>query len=190
MSSSLDAPRRVAVVGTTGSGKTAVARQIAATIGAPHIELDALFHEPGWVPAEREVFRARVSAAIAVPAWVTDGNYSSFLRDIAWPAADTLVWLDYPFHVVIWRLFRRTIRRGVRREVLWNGNRESLRTHFLTRDSLFLWAKNTHWKHRRDWTASFAAPEMARVRIVRLRSPREAEAWLRELARRARRNAE
>jgi adenylate kinase family enzyme len=177
-----ETPRRIAVIGTTGSGKSAFARRIAATIGAPHVELDALFHEPGWAPADRDVFRARVAAAIAAPAWVTDGNYSSFLRDILWPAADPLVWLDYPFRVVIWRLFLRTVSRGVRREELWNGNRESLRTHFLTRDSLFLWAKNTHWKHRRDYPRVFASPEMAHVRVVRLRSTGQAEAWLGRLA--------
>jgi adenylate kinase family enzyme len=175
-------PRRIAVIGTTGSGKTSFSRRVAATISAPRVELDALFHEPDWVPAQPGVFRARVSEAIAAPAWVTDGNYSSFLRDIVWPAADTLVWLDYPFRVVIWRLFRRTMSRGLRRTELWNGNRESLRTHFLTRDSLFLWAKNTHWKHRREWPAVFRQAEMSHVCIVRLRSPREAEAWLRRLA--------
>jgi len=91
-------------------------------------------------------------------------------------AADPLVWLDYPFRVVIWRLFLRTVSRGVRREELWNGNRESLRTHFLTRDSLFLWAKNTHWKHRRDYPRVFASSEMAHVRVVRLRSTGQAGA--------------
>jgi adenylate kinase family enzyme len=176
-----DTPLRIAVIGTTGSGKTSFSKRVASTIAAPHIELDGLFHQPCWVPAERDVFRARASAAIAAPAWVTDGNYTGFLRDLIWPAADTLVWLDYPFRVVLWRLFRRTMSRGLRRTELWNGNRESLRTHFLTRDSLFLWAKNTHWKHRRQWPAVFRQPEMAHVRIVRLRSPREAAAWLRRL---------
>lgn len=173
--------RRIAVIGTTGSGKTSFSRRVAAAIGAPHVELDGLFHGPNWTPAERDVFRARVSDAIAAPAWVTDGNYSSSLRDIIWPAADLLVWLDYPFRIVIWRLFLRTMRRSIRREELWNGNRESLRSHLLTRDSLFLWAKNTHWKHRRQWTALFAAPELAHVRIVRLHRLREAEAWIRHL---------
>lgn len=181
-------PRRIAVIGTSGSGKTSFSKRVASTISAPRVELDALFHEPGWVPAQPGVFRARVSAAIATPAWVTDGNYSSFVRDVVRPAADTLVWLDYPFPAVLWRLFRRTMSRGPRRTELWNGNRESLRTHFLTRDSLFLWAKNTHWK-RREWPAVFRQPEMAHVRILRLRSPREAEPWLRELARRARMSA-
>ena len=180
---SLARPRRIAVIGTTGSGKTTLARSVAAAIGAPHIELDGLFHGPNWTPAPPEVFRARVSEAIAAPAWVTDGNYSHVLDRMVWSAADLVVWLDYPFSVVIWRLFRRTIRRGLRREVLWNGNRESLRSHFFTRDSLFLWAKNTHWKHRGDWTAAFASPDLAHVRVIRLRRPREATVWLKDLHR-------
>lgn len=174
--------RRIAVIGTSGSGKTTFARRIAAAIGAPQVELDGLFHGPNWTPAPPDVFRARVSDAIAAPGWVTDGNYSSYLRDLIWPAADVLVWLDYPFRIVIWRLFLRTMRRGLRRQELWNGNRESLRSHFFTRQSLFLWAWNTHWKHRRDWTEIFASPEMVHVRVVRVRRPRDADAWLRRLA--------
>jgi adenylate kinase family enzyme len=176
-------PRRIAVIGTSGSGKTTFARRVAETIGAPHVELDGLFHGPNWTPAERDVFRARVSEAIAAPAWVTDGNYSNFLRDLIWPEADVLVWLDYPFRIVIWRLFLRTMQRGLGREELWNGNRESLREHFFTRQSLFLWARNTHWKHRRDWPVALASPEMGQVNVVRLRSPRDADAWLRGLGR-------
>lgn len=175
-----DRPRRIAVIGTTGSGKTTFARRVAAAVAAPHIELDAIFHQPNWVPAERDVFRAHVAEAIAGPAWVTDGNYTGFLRDIIWPAADTIIWLDYPFRVVIWRLFGRTMGRAVKREELWNGNRESLRGHFFTRQSLFLWAKNTHWKHRHEWLPQLETPQMAGVRVVRLCSPRAAEAWLRQ----------
>ena len=121
-----------------------------------------------------------MTEAIAGPVWVTDGNYTSFLRDIVWPAAGTIVWLDYPFRVVIWRLFGRTMGRAFTREELWNGNRESLRAHFFTRQSLFLWAKNTHWKHRREWLPRLESPEMAHVRVVRLRTPKAAEAWLRQ----------
>ena len=53
-----DRPRRIAVIGTSGSGKTTFARSVAAAVAAPHIELDAIFHQPNWVPAERDVFHA------------------------------------------------------------------------------------------------------------------------------------
>jgi len=174
-------PQRIVVAGTTGSGKTTLARRLAAAIDARHVELDALYHEANWTPADIDVFRARVAAAIDTPRWVVDGAYASHVWDVAWAAADTIAWLDYPFPVVMARLLRRSLVRGIKREELWNGNRESLRTHFASRDSLFLWARKTHWKHRRQYPEHFARPQLAHVRIVRLRGPRDAERFSREV---------
>ncbi|MBI5285579.1 MAG: adenylate kinase [Chloroflexi bacterium] len=169
------------MLGTTGSGKTTIARRLATMTGARHIELDALYWGPNWQPAEAGVFRERIAAAIEAPRWVIDGNYTSMTRDIHWPAADTIVWLDYPFVLVMWRLFRRVMRRSLSGEELWGGNRERLRTHFLSSDSLFNWARKTHWAHRKAWPDYFRRPELAHVRVVRLRSPRETERLLREI---------
>jgi adenylate kinase family enzyme len=174
-------PQRIVVAGTTGSGKTTLARRLAAAIDAPHVELDALYHEANWTPADVDVFRARVSAAIDAPRWVVDGAYASHVWDIAWAAADTIAWLDYPFPIVLSRLFRRTLVRGAKRVELWNGNRESLRGQFASRDSLFLWARKSHWKYRRNYPDHFARPELAHARIVRLRGPRDAERFAREV---------
>jgi len=41
-------PRRIVVTGTTGSGKTTLARAAAARLGVPHTEQDAWNHMPGW----------------------------------------------------------------------------------------------------------------------------------------------
>jgi len=64
------------VVGTSGSGKTTFARRLAAGLGIPHVELDALHWEPEWTEATDEVLRARVAEATAQDAWVVDGNCS------------------------------------------------------------------------------------------------------------------
>ncbi len=168
-------PRRIAIVGPTGSGKSTLARRIGRRVGCEHVELDALFHEAGWTPAETEAFRARVEARLSGPAWVVDGNYAS-VRDLTWGRADLLIWLDFPLPLVLWRLFWRVMRRSLRREMLWNGNAESLRTHFLTRESLFLWAVQSHRPRRRTYPAQLAAHGPA---VARIRSPREMERWLR-----------
>jgi adenylate kinase family enzyme len=175
---SISKPRRVAVVGTTGAGKTTFARRLAAILDARHVELDGLFHEPNWTPAEPGIFRARVADAIACERWVADGNYGA-ARELIWAAADTVVWLDYAFPRVIWQITRRTVRRYVRREELWNGNRERFWGHFLPNDnSLFYWAAKSHWRHRRVYTERLRQPEFSHLRAARLRSPREAERYL------------
>ena len=168
---------RLAVVGTTGSGKTHLARQIAVRLGVPHVELDALHWEPNWTMAETARFRDRVACAVAEGAWVVDGNYSK-VRDIVWPRAEVLVWLDYPLSVSLWRLTRRTLTRIVTGEELWGTNRESVRNTFLSRDSLILWAIRTHGRHRREFAELPRRPEYAHLAVVRLRSPSETRMWL------------
>ncbi len=169
--------RRVAVVGDTCAGKTTLAGQLARRLGAPHVELDALYWEPHWTPATRERFRTKTEQALAADAWVADGNYSS-VRDIVWTRANTLVWLDYPLTVVLYRLMRRTLGRVRSSEVLWNGNRETVRGVLFDKDSLVLWAFRTHLSRRRRYEAALQQPEFAHLQVVRLRSPRETERWL------------
>src|SRR5689334_5774453 len=90
--------RRIAVTGTSGSGKTTFARRLGERLGLPHIELDALFWRPGWVESDTESFRTRVAEAIAGEGWVVDGNYSP-VRDLYLARVDTVVWLDLPLRV-------------------------------------------------------------------------------------------
>ena len=66
------------------------------------------------------------------------------------PVADTLIWLDLPFPLVMWRLLRRTLGRIRSRQDLWGtGNRESFRGAFLSRDSILLWTTVAD-RHRDD----------------------------------------
>jgi adenylate kinase family enzyme len=92
--------RRVSVVGNSGSGKSTVAAALAAALGVPHLELDGVFHQPGWEPLPADSFRAVVAAAVAGDGWVLDGNYSA-VRDLVWARADTVVWLDLPRRTVM-----------------------------------------------------------------------------------------
>ena len=169
--------RRIAVVGTTGVGKTRFARELASRLGVAHIELDALFHGPNWTAAPVEEFRARVAVATSGDAFVVDGNYGA-VRDVVWPRLDLIVALDYPFPLIFAQLFRRTVSRAITREPLWNGNRESFRLSFASRDSILLWALTTHRRRMRELpehVARYGVP------IVRLRSRGEAATWLRSV---------
>jgi adenylate kinase family enzyme len=58
--------------------------------------------------------------------------------------AHTVVWLDYPLWLIYWRLFRRSLKRIISREILWNNNRESFYSQFFAKDSLFVRAKQMY----------------------------------------------
>lgn len=170
--------QRIAVVGTTGSGKTTLARRLATALDLPHVELDSLQWGPEWTPAETEAFREGVARALAGDRWVVDGNYGA-VRDLIWSRADTVVWLDYSVGTVLRRLLVRTLRRVLRREVLWNGNRERFWVQFGSRDSIFVWMFRTHWRRRDTYPALLDMPQHRHLRVVRLYAPRAADAWLR-----------
>jgi adenylate kinase family enzyme len=170
--------RRINVVGTSGNGKTSVARALAERLGLPYVELDALHHGPGWTEASDEDFLRAVEAATGGEGWVVDGNYQRKLGDYVVERADTVVWLDQSLGIVLWRLLRRTLRRILRREELWNGNRESWRGAFWGRDSLFAWTIRAYFRNKRQVPAQLARfPEL---RVVRLRTPREVARFLSE----------
>ncbi len=167
---------RIVVVGTSGSGKTTFARNLAQRLGYPHIELDSLHWLPNWTEAPLEFFRERVAHAVAGERWVIDGNYGK-VRDIVWARADTIVWLDYPLGVALWRLLKRTAKRVLTREVLWSGNRENFRSAFIGRESLFVWAITSRPRHHRDYPR-LLREQYAHLRVFRFCSPKEAEGWM------------
>lgn len=168
--------RRVSIKGTSGVGKSTLAAELARRLGVPYIELDALHHGPNWSEPTDEDFRARVREAMAAAAdgWVIDGNYDSKLGDTVIGAADTIVWLDLPLRVTFPRLWRRTMGRLRNHTELWNGNRETWRDQFASRETIFFWSIRSHRKHRREWPSRFGDDP----RLVRLRSAEEVRRWL------------
>ena len=132
------AKERLIIIGTSCSGKTTLTRQLSRTLRAPCIELDAIHWKPAWQPRPTDEFRQMVSEVVAGERWVIDGNYSR-VRDIVWARGTTIIWLNYPFRVVLWRALCRTVKRAATQEELFSGNRESFRKSFFSRESIILW---------------------------------------------------
>ena len=117
--------QRISVVGSSGSGKSTVARRLATTLGAPYVELDALHWGPDWTAATAEELRERVELATSGSSWVVDGNYQGKIGTLVWDRADTVVWVNPPRWRAMWQSVSRAARRAATGKELWNGNRES-----------------------------------------------------------------
>jgi hypothetical protein len=122
-----------------------------------------------------------VAALVATDSWVTEFQYGP-VRDLLAARAQLLVWLDLPAPVAYWRVISRTIRRSRTREVLWNGNVEpGMRNALFADEGIIRWAFRT----RRTWPGKVAAAAQQNpgLTVVRLRSQRAVESWLREIQR-------
>jgi len=178
----LKATQRIVVIGTSGAGKTAFARELALGLGAPHVELDALYWLPNWTQREPGEFRELVDQATAQERWIVDGNYRH-VRDLVWKRATDLVWLDYSFATVFSRALRRTLRRITTGQLIHNGNRETFRGAFLSWHGIPIWVLRTYWRRRREHPALLTDPHYAHLKVTTFASPPEAAAFLNRITR-------
>jgi len=172
------APARIVVVGQSCSGKTSFSRRLARSLGYPCVELDELFWGADWTPKPDSEFRRLVETAASAPLWVADGNYGR-VRDILWPRATAIVWLNYSFPRVMLRALRRTLGRIITQDDLWHGNRATVAREFFSRESILLWVISTFRRRRRDFEALRASGKYPHLSWVELRRPADAEPYLR-----------
>ncbi len=174
---------RIVIVGATGSGKTTFARAVAARGGHAFYDLDDFHWLPGWQLRDREEFAAMAARMAAGDRWVASGNYS-LVRPQVWGRATAIIWLDYPFYLVFWRLLGRSLRRLVDKNPVCNGNTESLRL-FLSKNSIMIWLFKSYGKHRRQYNDIFSGRGDAglypQAVYIRLTSPAAAAQWLESL---------
>ena len=164
---------RVSVVGASGSGKSWVASQVAARLGVPYLELDAVRHQPNWQELPDAQFLEEVQRFVTQDRWVVDGNYFSVVTEPAvWSAADTVIWVDLPKGAVMRQVAWRTLKRVVQRKELWNGNRERLRDllHWDPYRSIIRWSWTNYRVVRERYEAAMADSRWQHLEFVRLRS--------------------
>lgn len=170
---------RFSIVGTTGSGKTTLARSLSQSLSIPHVELDGIYHQPGWTRLPEAEFRMRIIAEVGRPAWVIDGNYSE-VRELVWAAADAVIFLDYPRSVVMNRVIRRSLGRALTRRRLWNGNQETFK-NLLSKDpeeNIIRWASAAIDTLHERYLGAMEDPRWSSLNFVRLTDPRQASAFV------------
>ena len=174
--------KRINIIGTSGSGKSTIGKKLAATLGYPYFQMDALFWKPNWTESCDKDFFASVAEATANPAWVLDGNYTR-TQHIKWENVDTVIWIDYSFTRTFYQALKRAITRIVESKELWEGtgNTESFKKTFMSRESILIWTIKTYKNNKVRYEAMMYSKEFQHIKFVRLQSPKAAEAFISKL---------
>ena len=159
------------VIGCAGSGKSTLARRLASRTGLPLVERDALGPEgsAGYVSA--------LAAMAARPRWILDGA-PYYADELVYSAADTVVFLDYPKALVLWRVLRRTARVEVLRRQAGAHRPQGLPA-LRDPEHPLRWAWASHADRHREGLALMARPGLAQTQILRFTCPAMARRWLR-----------
>ena len=171
---------RVVIIGTSCSGKSHLAKALSLKLSLPHIELDELHWKPNWQERSKEEFSLLVNQSISIDSWVVDGNYS-MVRDIVWPKATTIIWLNYSFPLVLFRSIKRSIIRAATKETLFAGNVETFKQSFFSKDSIILWVISTHRKKRRTYPSLLSSQLASHVKVKIFTNPRQLRKYVEQL---------
>ena len=175
--------KRINVVGTSASGKSTFSKVLAQKLELSYIELDDLFWLDNWGESSDPNFFEKLQQSIdlAPNGYVIDGNYSR-TEEIKWQEIDTVIWLDLPFHINLFRSVKRALLRVVSKQKLWpnSNNQESLRM-ILTKDSIIWWMIKTHKKNQHKYLQMMQSSEYANIHWIRLSSRSEIKNFLKSL---------
>lgn len=166
--------QRVLVVGPCGAGKSTFGFALAEATGLPLHHMDKLNWQAGWIEAGDEALREKVQTVAAGERWIIEGTYGATLNERL-PRADTVIYLDYPIPLCVWRVLKRI--------VAWRGRtRPDMAEDCPERFDLAFLLYVARWNHgSRQRLENRLAPHAAKV--IRLRKPAAAQRWLDSLRR-------
>ncbi len=154
---------KVLIRGVSCSGKSTLARRIAEELGLQRIELDEIRWKPGWQCLDEQIAANELKWYLSEDNWIIDGNNRLLKQYIAFDY-DYLIWLDFPFPIVIWRCLIRTFRRILRREIVCNGNRETFLRLFRKESSMLYWVFKTFKSRREELQQQETDPNLIVIR--------------------------
>lgn len=170
-------PRRFAVAGPAGAGKSTLAEQLSGLLGLPFTMFETFYHAPGWTV--HETWREDVLAYVAGPEWAIEWQGEE-VREALTARTQVLVWLDHPLALTMTRTLVRTLKRhrGHGTPIPGGNVEPSLRTFFTDPDHILKQAWRGHPLIRARVRRLLAEDNHPDLVVVRLRGQRQVEKWL------------
>ena len=135
--------KRIILLGNGGSGKSTLAKELGPYLGIEVVHLDVHFWSSGWIQPNKDDWDKELRKIMQKESYIMDGNYFRTIAERL-TLADTVVFLDVPRFVSIFRIIKRRIMyRNVSRPDMAEGCNEQLDLEFVK------WVWNFK-KHRRN----------------------------------------
>lgn len=166
--------KRILVIGPGGSGKSTLSRKLGEILGLQVIHLDRVYWSAGWIEMPKDQWSTTVDQLLTQKSWIMDGNYSGTLAKRI-PASDTIIFLDMPSALCVWRIIkRRLVYKRESRPDMAEGCPERLDSQF------FLWVSN-YSRRTRPKVLKLLEEYGANKTVVHLRSNREVNRFVSEV---------
>jgi adenylate kinase family enzyme len=167
--------KKILVIGSGGAGKSTFAKRLGAILNLEVIHLDSVYWRPGWVEPPKAEWRETVEGLLARDSWIMDGNYSGTL-DLRLEACDTVIFLDLPRLICLWRVVKRwRVYRNRSRPDVAEGCNDKLDWQFVS------WVWN-YRKRGRPKMVELLNRSAQSKQVIWLRTPAEVEKFLRDPA--------
>lgn len=169
---------RIMVIGvSSGVGKSTFARKLGEALNIKVYHLDVFYWKPGWVEASLEEFAAAQKNIVIQDQWIIEGNYSN-TYEIRAEKADTIIYLELPLHVCLYRVIKRWLTNiGKTRPDMGEGCKEKIDWPFIK------FILTTYHSRKRKMEERMKAFQSGgpHKRVFMLRSKKEIDSFLKNI---------
>jgi len=163
--------KKILVIGCSGVGKSTFAKKISKQTNLPYTATDPFYWEANWKQANTKKVIEHLTVATSASRWVLDGNFDD-QRELVWQQADLIIWLDYPFWIVLYQITKRNLGWWLIQKPTWSGNRMTWKRAI----SGIRHSMKSHKKKRLHYPEYLA--ECSNVEVKHFQTSNEAKQWL------------
>jgi len=103
----LSAKKRILLLGSVASGKTALARKLAQALLLPIVHVDQIEFNSDLSKKNIDLIRAEIKTAVDRPDWILDGHGPLDLLPVHLKNADVVIYIDLPlWRNIVWLVKR------------------------------------------------------------------------------------
>ncbi|MGI0117931.1 hypothetical protein [Zooshikella sp. RANM57] len=126
--------KKIVIIGNGGSGKSTLALSLKAKLDLPIYHLDQYIWTSNWQAVSETKFTETHDKLISNEQWIIEGvGYDSTIESRI-IAADTIIFLDFPFPFLLYRVFKRQVQSLYKQPAGWAPKNKLLsKTAFIIR---------------------------------------------------------